>query len=183
MYESCLCLAGAKIKLDGDHCRISSILATKGLLWLGTSLGITLVYRIPCLEGLPLITGRPYLAYAAHQDSVHVLLSMSMRLISSTVIIKDNHDAATLQSYHQSNDISSTAAHPDHHSVGTPARDESTTPQDDTVQLVITAGKGLTHFYKPRTLTMQIPHTIRETSQGGYLIVYELDSTLHLFDN
>ena len=71
--------AGAKLtRLDGDHAHISHILATKGLLWLGTSLGVTLVYRIPCLEGVPLISGRPYLAYDAHQDNIRILLNVTV---------------------------------------------------------------------------------------------------------
>jgi len=70
---------GAKLtRLDGEHAHISNILATKGLLWLGTSLGVTLVYRIPCLEGVPLISGRPYLAYDAHQDNVRILLNVTV---------------------------------------------------------------------------------------------------------
>ena len=63
-------------KLNGEHAHISEILATKGLLWLGTSLGITLVYCIPYLEGVPLISGHPYLVYDTHQDNVHILLNM-----------------------------------------------------------------------------------------------------------
>jgi len=75
-----LITTGAKLtKLDGKHAHISNILATKGLLWLGTSLGVTLVYRIPCLEGVPLISGRPYLAYDAHQDNVRILLNVTVR--------------------------------------------------------------------------------------------------------
>lgn len=326
-----LVLAGARItKLDADHCHISNILATKGLLWLGTSLGITLVYRIPCLEGVPLISGRPYLAYDAHQDSVHVLLSMSVmmhsvrqrigsrvlrehvrrmnRPISSTiledpvsrdstvspvsdlslsenvmcndnlsmnnekderfpdnlskeskdriaqVVIDDltSHDKVEPKSYkhkpkdhdyetlnwigpdaqdqlteltasqegtsqqQQSCSVSPplerqgsgeyetveypedgrvvdvhnnlyTPMHPRHYSMSIPGKDETIAPRDEEIQLVVTAGRGLTHFRKLRSRTVyqsrQTPATVvKKTSHDGYLIVYELDSTLRMFN-
>ena len=333
-------MAGAKItKLDGEHCHISSILATKGLLWLGTSLGITLVYRIPCLEGIPLISGRPYLAYDAHQDSIRVLLSMTVtsrpmkqrigsrvlrehvrkmnRPISSLAITEDGrasreqtssplsdlstsgnvscsnnhsindtsevfedlskeskdmiaqevigdlmaqgkfdaknkskskrcHDYDSLtwigpppnnelteltaseegtsqQQDHRDYDLPPvedevtgerkgsgdyetveypedghavnvhnnlyTPMHPRHYSMTIPGKDETITPPTEDLQLVVTAGRGLTHFRKLRSRTIYHQNkakpapapSVRRSSQGGYLIVYELDSTLRMF--
>ena len=333
---SCLSLAGAKItKLSGEHCHISSILATKGLLWLGTSLGITLVYRIPCLEGVPLISGRPYLAYDAHQDSIRVLLSMTVssrpvkQCIGSRVLrehvrkmnrpisaiteddrasrertnspisdlsfsgnitcsnnhhandtsevfdnlskeskdviaqevigdlmaqgkfdakskSKNRHDYDTLSwigpppnnelteftaseegiSQHQDhrdydhppvdevtderrgsgdyetveypedghainvhNDLY-TPMHPRHYSMSIPGKGETITPPTEDLQLVVTAGSGLTHFRKLRSRTIYHQSkakaapapSVKKSKQGGYLIVYELDSTLRMFN-
>lgn len=321
-----VCSTGARItKLNGEHCHISNILATKGLLWLGTSLGITLVYRIPCLEGVPLISGRPYLAYDAHQDSVRVLLSMSVtsrpirkriasrvlrehvrkmnRPISALVTIEDDctsrdmspisdasnsynqsevvsdslskddrdkiaqeviedlksrgkveatgnrkkkyHDYETLNwigpeakdqlieltasqeattSQEQSYDVPPdeetadkrrdsgdyetveypedgnvidvlsdlyTPMHPRHYSMSIPGKDDSIAQPTEDTQLVVTAGRGLTHFRKLRSRTVYqgqgkakpAASTVKHNnSQYAYLIVYELDSTLRMFN-
>ena len=330
-----MCLTGARItKLDGERCHISSILATKGLLWLGTSLGITLVYRIPCLEGVPLISGRPYLAYDAHKDSIRVLLSMTVtsrpvkqrigsrvlrehvrkmnRPISSLAFNEDalrdltsspisdlstsenvthsnntskpsekdevvsdnlskeskdriaqevigdlmsqgkfeakrkqrskNHDYDSLHwiGPHPNHELTELTAseegtsnqpgydlppieeaadgrrdsgdyetveypedghavnvhndlytpmHPRHYSMSIPGKDETILPPTEDIQLVVTAGRGLTHFRKLRSRTIYhqskakpAPSTVKKSTQDGYLIVYELDSTLRMFN-
>lgn len=322
MLNHPLLMTGAKItKLNGEHCHISSMLATKGLLWLGTSLGITLVYRIPCLEGVPLISGRPYLAYDAHQDSVRVLLSMNVTLrpirqrigsrvlrdhirkmnrpISSAAIIEEeylsrdtsaspisdlstsgnvtssyktdevftddlskenrdriakeviedltSHDAVESRRNHRNKyheyetlnwigpdqdgssplleltatqegisqnyvvpptederkdsgdyetveypedghavDILYTRMHPRHYSMTIPGKDDTITPPTEEVQLVLTAGRGLTHFRKLRSRTVyhksKPTTTPMKTSQDGHVIVYELDSTHRMFN-
>jgi len=329
----CFCPAGAKItKLDGEHSHISSMLATKGLLWLGTSLGIILVYRIPCLEGVPLISGRPYLAYDSHHDSVRVLLPMTVtsrpvkqrigscvlrehvrkmnRPISSLVLIDDDHrsispisDLSTSGNVTNSQndgsdnntnkkdgvfsedlskaakeriaqevikDLTShdkvegksdqhkrkneyetlswfgpgpdpslraqdllieltasqeqcydvppaedvdgrrgsgdyevveypedgcavdvpsnlyTPMHPRNYSMSIPGKDSA--PPDKETQLVVTAGRGLTHFRKLRSRTLYKTKPVttatskKNSTQDGYLIVYELDSTLRMFN-
>lgn len=337
-------MAGARItKLNGDHCHISNILATKGLLWLGTSLGITLIYRIPCLEGVPLISGRPYLAYDAHQDSVRVLLPLTVtarstrqrigsrvlrehvrkmnRPISSLGIIDDLHSSRDISPIsdlstsgnvtgsHSQNSINKTddkdnmfsgnlskesrdeiareviegltlsskddinnskaevksshikrkhdyetlswigpdpknevieltasqegtsnysippdakaerkdsgdyetveypedghvvdvhndlytPMHPRHYSMSIPGKDDTITPPTEDTQLVVTAGRGLTHFRKLRSRTLyhqnkskpvpvHAPSTVNKIHHDGYLIVYELDSTLRMFN-
>ena len=327
-------LPGARItKLNGEHCHISSLLATKGLLWLGTSIGITLVYRIPCLEGVPLISGRPYLAYDAHKDSVRVLLSMTVtsrptkqrigsralrdhvrrmnRPISSLAYIDDDRtsrdaspiselsasESATGGYYNGSNnktddndnafsgnlskeskdkiaqevieDLTShkvvsansrparkhdyetlnwigpdakdemveltasqegvydsppaddddtnerkdsgdyemveypedghavnihnnlyTPMHPRNYSMSIPGKDDTIAPPTEDTQLVVTAGRGLTHFRKLRSRTLYHQNknkpapalSVKQSSQDGYLIIYELDSTLRMFN-
>ena len=330
-------MAGARItKLNGEHCHISSILATKGLLWLGTSLGITLIYRIPCLEGVPLISGRPYLAYDAHQDSVRVLMPLTVtarptkqrigsrvlrehvrkmnRPISSLGIIDDpqssrdlspisdlstsgnvtgSHSQNSINKIDSKDDIFSgnlskesrneipqeviegltsnskaevksnqvrkkhdyetlnwigpdpkdeiieltasqegtsnysippdatvqrkdsgdyetveypedghpvnvhndlyTPMHPRHYSMSIPGKEDTITLPTEDTQLVVTAGRGLTHFRKLRSRTLYhqnknkpVPAaavtTVNKKNQDGYLIVYELDSTLRMFN-
>ena len=331
-------MAGARItKLNGEHCHISSILATKGLLWLGTSLGITLIYRIPCLEGVPLISGQPYLAHDADQDSVHVLLQLTVtprptklrigsrvlrehvlkinRPISSLGILDDPqslHDISAISDLlasgnvtgtHSQNSINKiddkddvfsgnlskesrdeiaqeviegltssskaevksnqvrrkkhdyetvnwigpdpkdevveltasqeetsnysippdasdqrkdsgdyetveypedghvigvhndlyTPMHPRHYSRTIPGKDDTITPVTEDTQLVVTAGRGLTHFRKLRSRTLYHQNkskpapaaavsTVNKKNHDSYLIVYELDSTLHMFN-
>ena len=48
-------------------------MAASGFLWIGTSIGLILIYRIPHLEGIPIISGKPYLAMDGHKGAVRVL--------------------------------------------------------------------------------------------------------------
>ena len=59
---------------------ISSLLVSSGYLWVGTSLGAVLVYRIPYLHGLPMTTGKPFLAGDGHTDAVRVLMEVHTTL-------------------------------------------------------------------------------------------------------
>lgn len=53
-----------------DHIHVTSLLLSSGYFWIGTSVGLTLIYRIPLIEGVPLITAKPYLAMDGHRGQV-----------------------------------------------------------------------------------------------------------------
>ena len=73
-----------KIKIS-EFVHVTILMAASGLLWIGTSIGLILIYRIPHLEGIPIISGKPYLAMDAHKGAVRVLLSvMTKATISSS---------------------------------------------------------------------------------------------------
>ncbi|CAB3221955.1 unnamed protein product [Arctia plantaginis] len=55
---------------------ISALLAGQGLLWVGTTAGITVTVPLPKLEGLPLIGGHIAASYHAHAGPVSFLLSL-----------------------------------------------------------------------------------------------------------
>ena len=60
-------------------------MASSGYLWIGTSIGVVLIYKIPLLEGVPLVSGKPHLAMDGHRESVRVLLTVkTMATVSST---------------------------------------------------------------------------------------------------
>ena len=82
-----------------------------------------------------------------------------------------------------------TPMHPRHYSMTIPGKDETITQPTEDIQLVVTAGRGLTHFRKLRSRTIYhqskakpAPSTVKKPTHGGYLIVYELDSTLRMFN-
>lgn len=60
------------------------MLASRGNLWVGTSAGAILVYRIPHLNGLPIINGKPILASDGHRGPVRVILRIRTKLDIST---------------------------------------------------------------------------------------------------
>ena len=45
-----------KTKLDQVY--VTALAADEGLLWVGTSVGVSLVFPLPQLEGIPLVSGR-----------------------------------------------------------------------------------------------------------------------------
>lgn len=65
---------------------VTSLLASKGLLWVGTNVGILLTVPLPRLEGVPIITGRVSLALHAHQGPVQLLLSLQPKPMSLPVL-------------------------------------------------------------------------------------------------
>ena len=72
---------------------ITALMASSGYLWVGTSIGALLVYNMPHLEGVPLVTGKPYLAMDAHREAVRVLLTVkTMATVSSTRVSQFIYD-------------------------------------------------------------------------------------------
>ncbi|KAI5744272.1 hypothetical protein M8J76_000700 [Diaphorina citri] len=55
---------------------VTALMACKGLLWVGTDVGISLTVPLPRLEGVPIISGRVNIAYHAHTGPVRFLLAL-----------------------------------------------------------------------------------------------------------
>ncbi|RZC33437.1 RhoGEF domain containing protein [Asbolus verrucosus] len=55
---------------------VTALLACKGLLWVGTNVGITLTIPLPRLEGVPIISGRVNISYHAHFGPISFLLAL-----------------------------------------------------------------------------------------------------------
>lgn len=55
---------------------ISALLAGQGLLWVGTTAGVSVTVPLPKLEGLPLVGGQIGVSYHAHAGPVTFLLSL-----------------------------------------------------------------------------------------------------------
>ncbi|XP_045516638.1 rho guanine nucleotide exchange factor 10-like protein isoform X4 [Pieris brassicae] len=56
---------------------VSSLLAVQGLLWVGTTAGVSVTVPLPKLEGLPLIGGHTAVSYHAHAGPVTFLLALN----------------------------------------------------------------------------------------------------------
>lgn len=83
---------------------VTALMACKGLLWVGTNVGITLTVPLPRLEGLPIISGNVNFSYHAHCGPVTFFMPL---------ITKSANQATQLQ-------------------VKAPIKAEATTPHDDT---------------------------------------------------
>ncbi|XP_015110242.1 rho guanine nucleotide exchange factor 10-like protein isoform X2 [Diachasma alloeum] len=55
---------------------VTALMACKGLLWVGTNVGISLTIPLPRLEGVPIISGRVNISYHAHFGPITFLLAL-----------------------------------------------------------------------------------------------------------
>lgn len=55
---------------------VTALMACKGLLWVGTNVGITLTVPLPRLEGVPIISGNVNISYHAHCGPVTFFLPL-----------------------------------------------------------------------------------------------------------
>lgn len=58
---------------------VTALMACKGLLWVGTNVGISLTIPLPRLEGVPIISGRVNMSYHAHFGPISFLLALQPR--------------------------------------------------------------------------------------------------------
>lgn len=62
--------------VDPSAC-VTCLAAYKGLLWVGTSVGVVLTLTLPRLEGVPQVKERPRASYHAHAAPVRFLVPLS----------------------------------------------------------------------------------------------------------
>lgn len=63
---------------------VTALLACKGLLWVGTNVGISLTIPLPRLEGVPIISGRVNISYHAHFGPISFLLALQPKITSGS---------------------------------------------------------------------------------------------------
>ena len=59
-----------------DKLYVTTMAAADGLLWVGTSVGIILVFSLPRLEGIPLASGQPCVSFHAFRGRVRCLFPL-----------------------------------------------------------------------------------------------------------
>ncbi|XP_046596842.1 rho guanine nucleotide exchange factor 10-like protein isoform X1 [Neodiprion lecontei] len=74
---------------------VTALMACKGLLWVGTNVGISLTIPLPRLEGVPIISGRVNISYHAHFGPITFLLAIqnnknTTNCIKEEIIEEDN---------------------------------------------------------------------------------------------
>merc|ERR1740123_2243511 len=59
---------------------VTALSAAKGLLWVGTNVGIALTIPQPRLEGVPIISGKANISYHAHFGPVRMFLPLQPKV-------------------------------------------------------------------------------------------------------
>lgn len=65
---------------------VTALLACKGLLWVGTNVGISLTIPLPRLEGVPIISGRVNISYHAHFGPISFLLALQPKNYNTNLL-------------------------------------------------------------------------------------------------
>lgn len=65
---------------------VTALLACKGLLWVGTNVGIALTIPLPRLEGVPIISGRVNISYHAHFGPISFLLALQPKTATTKTL-------------------------------------------------------------------------------------------------
>ena len=107
LWSSAMAVSGKELgnetrdALRNTH--ITYMVATKGLLWMGTNVGCILTLPLPRLEGVPQIKGRPTISYHAHTGAIRFLvavqcgiaqLSPEVAITSDSPLVHSSQDAA-----------------------------------------------------------------------------------------
>lgn len=69
---------------------VSALLAGQGLLWVGTTAGVSVTVPLPKLEGLPLIGGHMAVSYHAHAGPVTFLLNLTSETQVDVNVVRRN---------------------------------------------------------------------------------------------
>ncbi|CAG0886934.1 unnamed protein product [Darwinula stevensoni] len=68
---------------------VTALVACRGLLWVGTNVGIALTIPLPRLEGVPIISGRANISYHAHFGPITFLLPLQSYITHNQTLYVD----------------------------------------------------------------------------------------------
>lgn len=76
-------LAARDVSQPQRSIHVTALMASRGLLWVGTNVGIALTVPLPRLEGVPIISGRANISYHAHYGPVTFFLNIQHKVVSA----------------------------------------------------------------------------------------------------
>ena len=76
-------LAAKDVPASQRAVSVTALLAGKGLLWVGTNVGIALTIPLPRLEGVPIISGKANISHHAHFGPVRMFLPLQCSVQSA----------------------------------------------------------------------------------------------------
>lgn len=78
-------LAARDVSRPQRSIHVTALMASRGLLWVGTNVGIALTVPLPRLEGVPIISGRANISYHAHFGAVTFFLNLQHKVLTTEV--------------------------------------------------------------------------------------------------
>ncbi|XP_017779144.1 PREDICTED: rho guanine nucleotide exchange factor 10-like protein isoform X2 [Nicrophorus vespilloides] len=129
---------------------VTALLACKGLLWVGTNVGISLTIPLPRLEGVPIISGRVNISYHAHFGPISFLLALQPKNYVNCKIkeLETEHDVEKLERPKMEKQLSdssvnSVTAKLRHHLTNSPVVIRRRRSKDSELRLSKTLPRGL----------------------------------------
>ena len=83
----CKILAAREVSSNKRAIYVTALSAAKGLLWVGTNVGIALTIPLPRLEGVPIISGKANISYHAHFGPVRMFLPLQQKVVTAEPVI------------------------------------------------------------------------------------------------
>ena len=83
-------LAARDVSRPQRSIHVTALMASRGLLWVGTNVGIALTVPLPRLEGVPIISGRANISYHAHFGAVTFFLNLQHKVLTTEIQQVDN---------------------------------------------------------------------------------------------
>merc|ERR1739836_168419 len=83
----CKILAAREVSSNKRAIHVTCLSAAKGLLWVGTNVGIALTIPLPRLEGVPIISGKANISYHAHFGPVRMFLPLQQKVVTSEPVM------------------------------------------------------------------------------------------------
>ena len=80
-------LAERAVSANKRSIYVTALAAAKGLLWVGTNVGIALTIPLPRLEGVPIISGKANISYHAHFGPVRMFLPLQQKVLSTEPVM------------------------------------------------------------------------------------------------
>ena len=83
-------LAARDVSRPQRSIHVTALMASRGLLWVGTNVGIALTVPLPRLEGVPIISGRANISYHAHFGAVTFFMNLQHKVLTTEIQQVDN---------------------------------------------------------------------------------------------
>jgi len=135
----------------GGPVRVTGLLASKGLLWVGTDSGVALTVPLPRLEGVPIISGRINVSYHGHAGPLTLLLPLSdspavLKRPPSKALASDVYGLYGQLMYVKDEEGQSTPSSP--HPLGPPSPTAPKEPKREVTLLTVTGGPGYINHHQ-----------------------------------
>ncbi|XP_023325596.1 rho guanine nucleotide exchange factor 10 [Eurytemora carolleeae] len=83
-------LAAREVGNNRRSIYVTALTAAKGLLWVGTNVGMALTIPLPRLEGVPIISGKANISYHAHYGPVRMFLPVMQKICKSETALTNS---------------------------------------------------------------------------------------------
>ncbi|XP_072036200.1 rho guanine nucleotide exchange factor 10-like protein [Amphiura filiformis] len=129
---------------------VTSLLACRGSLWVGTNVGVLVNYPLPRLEGVPLVNGPAMVSYHTHKEAVKFLHAMEISRQDDRISFSSKEDAKSPP----------TSPSPKTPASGSEARTPSKDKASHTANLVTNAMSPMTDYF-----SLTFPEDVPEEEQ------------------
>lgn len=79
IFSHSIDIGGRIQEVSPDKLYVTTLIATEGLLWVGTDQGLILTFPLPRLGGIPKVNGHACVSFHAHEGAVKTLYAFKVQ--------------------------------------------------------------------------------------------------------